>query len=211
MDAAIEAFTESLELARETHYLIGEARQLDNLAEVYFAVGRTREAIEAGSQAYSKACELNAPRERCFHGLTLGWALILDNQFAEARVVLADASVQPVRHRHHALVALGIAHFRLEAFAAARSPFEQAEQQATALVIKHTTLYKAWLTIGLARAGLALLDETPFQGVLDAYQQAMAVAPHVGVYARQRLLLEALTPIDHSNVLAPLHALLRAG
>ena len=210
LDGALRDFEEARTVAIRAGLNLVAARQDDNIAEINFARGKIAEALEDAQDAYQVALNARAPREIGFHGLTYGWILIAAARFAEAVTVLTTAAEQPGgQATMQALVAGGVSTVRMGDHARAVQIFQQVIEQSMNLIRQGSRQYKHWQNVGLARAGLVLLDRCDPAEALAAYQEACRINRERGSIERQMILLDYLDP-DHDMRLTPIRDLLQS-
>ena len=155
------------------------------------------------------------PVPQLLYGCTIAEACLrTSSDLAEARSAIEAARLQSdPMHQHFGHVLAGVIALRCGDRAAAVKAFDAALAETDRLVKLCATNYKAFSSMALAHAGLAISgDATHIAASRDAFRASHAIVREPGTLTRHRHILDAIAAADSSGVLTGLRdeALLQA-
>ena len=180
---ALDYHERSMKLARQVNNRRNEANRLFDMAKAHIVLKNHDIAIDYAEQAYQIAVELDDADKQALYSRTLGWALLGAGNTTKGRSVLHRAAVTlgHTKYSYDATAAYGVACLQDGLLQEAVDMFNTAIERSNIVLESDRENYYAWYAIGLAEAGLAMLDAQDYSRALEAYQNGINIASHKGL------------------------------
>lgn len=210
LDVALDYYNRSLNLTRQAGNRRNEANRLFDMAKANIGLNNYVIATEYATAAYEIVVDLKDEDKQALYSRTLGWSLLGEGHVTQARDVLYRAAVTlgHTKYSYDAAAAYGVACLHDNDRQSAHNAFTQAINRSQAIIDSEPRNYYAWFALGLARAGLAMLDSQDYDPAIEAYQAGITLASHKGLRAEKIHQLDELERVG-IDFLDELKAILR--